>query len=301
LSAYFANPLIGKGEDMEEILQLHLELRDMIRTESRVMVNLCYTCGACDSGCPMNMATGLLMPRKLVWMANLGLFGKLLNSSEIWYCIMCNHCTNNCPMTVKPSDLISYLRWKAVKEYIVLYENVSHYRSLMSKFQRLRWHMADACIKSGYVPDLEQNLSVWMEKKIELSDKTINLNETLSASGWFPRRAANCQSCFTCGECSSTCPISVSRDIFDPVWIFRMANLGLLEELANSPSIWLCLGCQRCTQACSQGVRGHELIQDVREFALAQGILDQGFLNRWMQSQQKLNKYLKYKIDQIFG
>jgi len=63
-------------------------------------------------------------------------------------------------------------------------------------------------------------------------------------------------SCFTCGECSSSCPVAVERSAFDPRFIFRMVNLGLAEELLLSPSIWLCVQCGRCTEACSQLVDG---------------------------------------------
>lgn len=287
-------------ENVKDIVKIQPKFRKPIMTESHAHLQLCYKCGGCDSACPMNMATGLLNPRKIVWMANLGLIDELLHSSWIWYCLMCNRCAHNCPMTVQPSELIAYLRREVLEKHIVSYENFSRYRQLMTKFQRVRWHMADQCLKSDCLPDLEQNFSTWMEKEIELPNTKIIFNKSSLKSGLFAQKAGNSLSCFTCCECSSACPVSAGRDIVDPVWIFRMVNLGFVEELVISPSIWLCLGCRRCTQACSQGVVGHELIQAVREFAVDNDFVDQAFLNRWNEAQQMLNRYLMHEIDKIF-
>ena len=76
------------------------------------------------------------------------------------------------------------------------------------------------------------------------------------------------------------------RSVFDPQWIFRMVNLGLEEEILKSPSIWLCLACQRCTEACGELVSGHLIIQRLQELALEEGMVDKDFPYRWKSAQK---------------
>jgi len=289
---------------MDTTIKIRPNPKELVKIDSHVQMQLCYKCGLCDSGCPMNLSTGLLRPRLLVSMASLGLIDELLHSPEIWHCLTCNRCTNNCPMLVKPSEIVLSLRWEALKNHIISYKAISDYNNFISKFQRVRWHMANFCIHSSdfMFDNIEQNFQTWMTKEVVLPQKTLNLNKITSVSGWIARETSSSLSCFTCNECSSVCPVSAGRDIFDPVWIFRMLNMGLLDELAVSPSIWLCLGCQRCTQTCSQGVRGHEIIYAIREYAISNGIIKQSFLYRWMYAQQKLDKYYQGEIDKLlFG
>ena len=73
------------------------------------------------------------------------------------------------------------------------------------------------------------------------------------------------QACFTCSDC---CPIVSGNDVFDPQRIIRMTNLGLTDKLLSSPFIWLCLGCQRCADACSQNVSGHTIIRRLQMQAM---------------------------------
>jgi heterodisulfide reductase subunit C len=107
--------------------------------------------------------------------------------------------------------------------------------------------------------------------------------------------------CFTCNECSNICPIFGGRDVFDPLLIIRMANLGLSDQLLRSPSIWLCLGCQRCTDHCTQLVRGHEIIQHHQEQAIAKGIVDPFFPNRLLEAERLIYPLFLDQIDALLG
>ena len=44
----------------------------------------CYTCGTCNSACPVNAATSSLRPMELVYKAKLGLLDELLTMPDIW-------------------------------------------------------------------------------------------------------------------------------------------------------------------------------------------------------------------------
>ena len=107
--------------------------------------------------------------------------------------------------------------------------------------------------------------------------------------------------CFTCGECSSACPVSGERGAFDPRFIFRMVNLGLQDELLQSPSIWLCLECGRCTDACMQKVDGCRMIASLRELAVHEGAVDADFALRVRDAQKQVYVRWVDAVDKLVG
>jgi heterodisulfide reductase subunit C len=80
-----------------------------------------------------------------------------------------------------------------------------------------------------------------------------------------------------------------------------MANLGLSARLLRSPAIWLCLGCQRCSEACSQKVSGYDIIRQLQNQAIAKGIVDPALPQRLLHADRII--YPKYidEIDTLIG
>jgi len=116
-----------------------------------------------------------------------------------------------------------------------------------------------------------------------------------------PRRAGdylgygtNLSSCFACEECSNACPISLDRSVFDPLRIIRMANMGIKEPLLRSPSLWLCIQCQSCTQSCGQAVKGHLVISRLQQLAVEENLVPADFRTQWQARQALLyGRFLK--------
>jgi heterodisulfide reductase subunit C len=80
-----------------------------------------------------------------------------------------------------------------------------------------------------------------------------------------------------------------------------MVNLGLSRTLAASPSLWICIGCRRCTDACSQRVKGHQLIKDLREAAIRSGAVDRFFRFRLEKANRMIYTRLLAEIDRLMG
>jgi len=80
-----------------------------------------------------------------------------------------------------------------------------------------------------------------------------------------------------------------------------MVNLGLADELLLSPSIWLCVQCGRCTDACSQLVDGCRMIAGLRELAVQEGKVDEGFPLRVRDAQKQIYMRLIDEIDKLLG
>jgi heterodisulfide reductase subunit C len=104
--------------------------------------------------------------------------------------------------------------------------------------------------------------------------------------------------CLTCSGCY---PITCDGGVFDPQRIIRMANLGIADELLKSPAIWLCLGCQLCSEACAQTVSGYAIIQRLRQQAITDKIVDRDFPMRLLDADRIIYPKLLDEIDNLIG
>jgi len=141
-----------------------------------------------------------------------------------------------------------------------------------------------------------------MDTPIEPVKGQITLGDDLPSKGFKDAAGiSRTTACFTCSECSNVCPLFFERSVFDPQWIFRMVNMGLEKEILASPSIWLCIGCERCTEACGEEVKGHLIIQSLQKLALKEGIVDKGFPFRWKKVQETIYPLFLKEIDMLLG
>jgi len=73
-------------------------------------ISECLTCGICNSRCTWYDGPGGPNPRQMVRMAQLGLDDLLAQSSMPWDCMICNHCTVDCPMGISMERLVRKAR-----------------------------------------------------------------------------------------------------------------------------------------------------------------------------------------------
>jgi Fe-S oxidoreductase len=76
----------------------------------------CMTCGACNSRCTWFDGQGGPLPRAIIRMAALGLDEQLVNSNMIWDCLLCNRCTQECPMGISMDKVVAKARSLAIAE-----------------------------------------------------------------------------------------------------------------------------------------------------------------------------------------
>jgi len=74
----------------------------------------------------------------------------------------------------------------------------------------------------------------------------------------------NLDLCLTCGLCSSGCP-ATGLENMDPRKFLRMAALGLDDEIAMHPWVWLCTMCERCMYACPMKINIPRLVYEARK------------------------------------
>lgn len=283
--------------------RLNPTIRQRIEKATGADSNMCWTCSSCDSECPIEIATNRLRPQRIVRFANLGLFEDLLISPEIWYCLSCRRCNSVCPNLVKPETLVRYARIAAVRCGVVSYDSACAYYDLFRRFQRVRWHAVYDCLHGNSEPITDVRWRSWLDAPIPDSRALIASTRLFKASPPFRHAAeeTDISSCFTCGECSSACPVAGERGAFDPRFIFRLVNLGLADELLLSPSIWLCIQCGRCTDACSQRVDGCRMIASLREFAVKEGKVDADFPLKVKHAQKQVFERWLDDVNRLLG
>ncbi len=86
----------------------------------------------------------------------------------------------------------------------------------------------------------------------------------------------NISACFSCRNCTASCPISAVNNTFNPVKIIRMALYGLKDEVLKSDFIWLCSSCYTCQERCPQGVSITEFMTLLKNLAVKEGHMPAG-------------------------
>lgn len=280
-------------------LKPNFDLSKAIQKEALADSYMCWTCSSCDGECPINIATNKLRPQKIIHMAYVGLLEELLALPEIWYCLTCRKCNRTCPNNVKPADLIQFARREMARRKTVSYETIQQYQEFFSKLQRIRWHMTGACMNGDVTKISDETWNKWLSTPAQKADSKVQPGK-LPNSVIEKASEAHTHACFTCSECSNVCPIFFERNAFDPQLIMRMINLGLIDELLQSPSIWLCLECERCSEACGQLVKPHQIIKGLQEMAKLRGFVDSNFQFRLEQAEKLIYSRFIEEINTIF-
>lgn len=265
----------------------------------------CLSCNACRSVCPVQLATNRLAPLPLLRMAALGLGTALHRCKEIWYCLQCNRCSNHCPVSVRPSTLIRRLREQAVQEGVVSEATLERFEALQARFQRVRRQMIARRAEGAELMEMAQAWRRWSEEPAESSCQAIawgdaEPEQTAQLLARHLGFTCDLSACMTCGACTSVCPVTHDRSVYDPVVFFRLLNLGQGDEVLGSPALWLCLGCQACTDACTQQVPGHMVIRALQEEAVARGLVPRDIRTLlWAVDHALLPRYLE-EVEALF-
>jgi len=77
-------------------------------------------------------------------------------------------------------------------------------------------------------------------------------------------------------------------------------NFGLAEELVRYPSIWLCLSCGRCTDACGQQVDGRQILQRLQAAAIADAVVTPLAIFRMKESESLIYSHFLDMVDDIY-
>lgn len=75
------------------------------------------------------------------------------------------------------------------------------------------------------------------------------------------------RTCIQCGTCTASCPSASAMDI-TPRKMWRMVQLGMVEEVLRSKTMWLCSICYQCQVRCPRGIPLTETIAKLKQLAI---------------------------------
>jgi len=102
------------------------------------------------------------------------------------------------------------------------------------------------------VPSLDMRISL---SRNDVQNAIIKKVEDISGQ--------NVLACYQCGKCSAGCPMVSLMDLL-PNQIIRLVQLGQVEDVLNSKTIWLCASCFSCTTRCPKGVDLAKVMEALR-------------------------------------
>ncbi len=73
--------------------------------------------------------------------------------------------------------------------------------------------------------------------------------------------------CYQCGKCSAGCPVVDEMDIL-PSEVVRLLQLGQVEPVLASKTIWVCASCLQCASRCPKGVEFSSICDALRAIVL---------------------------------
>lgn len=79
------------------------------------------------------------------------------------------------------------------------------------------------------------------------------------------------RTCVQCGTCTASCPSASAMDI-TPRKMWRMVQLGMVEEVLTSKTMWLCSICYQCQVRCPRGIPLTDAIAKLKQLAIQQQI-----------------------------
>jgi heterodisulfide reductase subunit C len=77
--------------------------------------------------------------------------------------------------------------------------------------------------------------------------------------------------CFQCQKCTNGCPMNFAMDI-SPHRVIHMIRLGMINEVINSDTIWVCASCETCTARCPNDIDIAHVMDTLRHLSIKKGV-----------------------------
>ena len=89
---------------------------ELTETTLRNLLKKCYQCARCSGVCQLSKVQKFT-PSRIIQKILEGFEDSVLKSGELWDCLMCNSCLQNCPEDINFADIVRVARHKMVNEH----------------------------------------------------------------------------------------------------------------------------------------------------------------------------------------
>ncbi len=80
--------------------------------------------------------------------------------------------------------------------------------------------------------------------------------------------------CHQCKKCTSGCPVTFAMDIL-PHQVVHLLNLGQIDKLLESKTIWTCASCETCSTRCPNGIDISHIMDTLRQLSIKNSAVKQ--------------------------
>lgn len=107
----------------------------------------------------------------------------------------------------------------------------------------------------------------------------VNLSEKWRKNAEFVKElevesGVNFNSCYQCGKCSAGCPMAFVMDLA-PNRVLRLLQLGMVEEVLETRTPWVCATCNTCYTRCPRDIDLPKLLDTFRIITHKKGMVKQ--------------------------
>lgn len=77
--------------------------------------------------------------------------------------------------------------------------------------------------------------------------------------------------CYQCKKCSNGCPMTFAMDAL-PHQVMHKIQLGQIDDLVSSDTIWVCATCETCTTRCPNEIDIAHVMDTLRQLSIQKGV-----------------------------
>ncbi len=102
----------------------------------------------------------------------------------------------------------------------------------------------------------------------------------------------NLNACYQCFVCANSCPFISAMD-YSPTGVIRLIQYGMIQEVLECSTPWICVGCYTCSVNCPMAIDIPSIMDVVRQIALKKDnrIAEPDILNFHKEILGSINRY----------